>query len=258
MTVLNGRKSLSPLPQDAQTAPADRADETAEFEKILYHLTHDLRSVLRSMITLPGWIKEEIEEAGQTLPGDTAQYLNIIERGARRADDLLLSLRDYSRVGRKSASPELLDLEVLLGKAVQMAGVPETVNLDIRIGKCSIEAPQREVEHLLAHIIRNAWQHNDPGQLDIRIESDLKDNNLCLSVSDNGVGIDEKYRDRVFDLMYTLKGTEDGAGHGIGLAYCRRVTDFLRGEIAVSGGSGGQGTTVTVRLPLIVPRIQAA
>lgn len=233
-------------PLDQHNQNADEQD----LEKILYHITHDLRSALRSMTTLPAWIKEDIEKDGQTVGEETARFLDMIERNARRADDMLLSIRDYSRIGRKSKPAELLDLEVVLQKAIKLAAIPGDVETSLKLDKCSIEAPQVEIEGLFRHVIENAWRFNKNQDRRIEIECRVLNETLHMSVVDNGPGIEQKYRDRVFDLMFTLISRDDGAGHGIGLSYSKKAVEHLGGEIGISDGPNSVGTCFWIKLPL--------
>jgi signal transduction histidine kinase len=73
-----------------------------------------------------------------------------------------------------------------------------------------------------------------------------------LTVSDEGIGFDEKYRDRMFEVFQRLHGRDEYEGTGIGLAVCRKIVEHHGGAITLDGTAGG-GTRVTFTLPMARP-----
>nr|VVN41698.1 Sensor protein KdpD [Pseudomonas fluorescens] len=106
------------------------------------------------------------------------------------------------------------------------------------------------IEQALINVLENAARFSPPaGRLDlqVRVEGEL----LCFAVSDEGPGIPEADRERIFDMFYTAaRGDRGGQGTGLGLAICQGMIGAHGGHIRVADGIDGKGTCITLCLPL--------
>jgi light-regulated signal transduction histidine kinase (bacteriophytochrome) len=169
-------------------------------------------------------------------------------RMRRLIDDLLM----FSRVTSKAKPFEPVDL----------AAVAHTVvsDLEIRIeqtgGKVEVgplpalDADPTQMRQLLQNLIGNALKFRRPEVPPlVAVWGDQQDGHVRLSVADNGIGFDEKYTDRIFQVFQRLHGRAEYEGSGIGLAVCRKIAERHGGGISARS-TPGVGSTFTVTLPL--------
>ncbi|MCG6884605.1 MAG: PAS domain S-box protein [Silicimonas sp.] len=217
-----------------------------ELTQFAYAISHDLKAPLSSLQGLMALMREDID-AGDTggLRADLEQALGICERSRKKVERVLHLARDQidESVGRVRL-PELVDT-IWNGLLPGVDIVAELV-LDILVDE--VETSETGLEVILHNLVSNALTYHDPrkDRLVVRIGTAMSAGAFVLQVGDNGVGIDETHRDRVFELFQKL---DSRAGDGIGLALVQRHVARLGGIIEMES-EPGRGTTFCVRLPL--------
>ena len=117
--------------------------------------------------------------------------------------------------------------------------------------KCSdIRMGDRDILTLFSALISNAIKHHDQREGHLRISTARKSGDCVITVTDDGPGIPEKYRDRVFEVMTTLKPRDEIEGSGMGLALVRKIVDIYGGEIAWLATPEERGTSIQLRFPV--------
>jgi len=176
--------------------------------------------------------------------------LEFMQGASDRSQQLIVDLLDYSRIGRQK---ELTKLDV--SKIVN-----EVMNdLSVKISETNavVEFEQLPVIHgyrtyfrlLIQNLISNAIKFSKPGIPPIvNISCIERDSEYEFAIADNGIGIDEKYFDRIFVIFKRLHGKSEYEGTGIGLAHCKKVIDLHHGRIWVSS-KVGEGTTFHFTIP---------
>jgi light-regulated signal transduction histidine kinase (bacteriophytochrome) len=194
--------------------------------------------------------------------------LSAAGRMRRLIDDLLT----FSRVTTQKRPFARLDLErvareVVSDLEVRIAQAGGTV----AIGKLpAVEADLTQMRQLFQNLIANAVKFHRPGvppvvevagELVTQPPADPDADEpvpLCrLSVRDNGIGFDEKYRERIFDVFQRLHGRDEYEGTGVGLAVCRKIAERHGGTITAHGRPG-EGATFVVTLPVRRPNPREA
>lgn len=105
------------------------------------------------------------------------------------------------------------------------------------------------IEQALVNVLENAARFSpNNGRLELRVQ--VRDEQLCLVVSDQGPGIPVAEREKIFDMFYTAARGDRGQGTGLGLAICQGMIGAHGGSILVGEGIDGQGTCITLCLPL--------
>lgn len=232
--------------QAQSTAMTSKADAT---EDLIYHITHDLRAPLRALKTLPGWIAEDLETTIYPIPDNVVEHLKVMHDQASLMDQMILDLRDFSRVGRMSSTPTEVELETLIRKvALDVSGAAKlALTLDLSVPH--IRAPRNDLALLFEALLKNAVQHHDRKEASVTVRSASMGDCLSISVSDDGPGIKTELRETAFGLMTTLYRRDEGAGSGIGLALARRIVSNLGGEISLEDAPGERGLDVQMTLP---------
>ncbi len=221
-----------------------------ELQEFAYVASHDLQEPLRKIRTFADLLREEysgqIDEQGQ-------HYLTRMQQSAGRMSRLISDLLTFSRVATKARAfePMVLDevlREVLedLDVAIREAGAQVTVEPMPRLEG---DAPQ--MRQLFQNLIGNALKFRRPGEppvVTVRAVPGPDEAHVTLQVQDNGIGFDEKYRDRIFVPFQRLHTRGEYDGTGIGLAVVRRIVERHGGSVAATSREN-VGTTFSVTLP---------
>jgi len=217
-------------------------------EEFAYVASHDLKSPL---LVVRGFLDLLEREKGGPLTEEGRSFVAAALRGASRMERLIDDLLAYSRVGRRPAELEDVDLAELVGwvlddSAVLLGAAGATVDVDVLP---LVRGERTGLAQVLQNLIDNGVKFARPGvPAHLTIRAARGDDEWVVSVSDNGVGIPPEDRDRVFGMFARLDATVDRAGSGIGLAIAQRVVEAHRGRIWVSDTPGG-GTTFSFSLP---------
>ncbi len=236
----------------------DEACSQSEFDAYLYIITHDLKTFSRAMRVIPEWIEEDMSEAEVALPDNVQDHIAMLQRYARGLDMMLDGLTDLSRVGRLAdrAAPQALHAAIMT--AWEEVPGRDGFSLDLDGVHGAVLAPANDLGRLLHTLLSNAVSHHHAPPGRITVSNLNSGGRLVLRISDDGPGIEEEFREKVFEPLYTLRPKDDGASAGMGLAVARKVVQTLGGQIAVIPPPGGYGTTVECDFPPCSPEDLAA
>ena len=211
-----------------------------ELEQFAYVASHDLQEPLR---TISGFVDLLRKEYRETLDNNGRIYLNYLAQASDRMKTLIKDLLDYSRIGReKQAMPvncnQLLD-EVLadLGKSIRESGA------HITVGQLpSLRAFPTELKLLFQNLIANSIKFRHPDRRpEISVLAAQESGKWKFAVSDNGIGIEKQFLERIFIIFQRLHSRTQYEGSGIGLAHCKKIVELHQGHIWADA-TPGQGS----------------
>lgn len=215
-----------------------------ELEQFAYAASHDLKEPLRTVISFVQLL--EIRH-GEELGADARQTMNFIVEGAMRMRSLIDDLLALSRLGHNARPHEKFHARDALDNA--LANLSAIVNESGAIIECDalpeVFGDPSQLTQLFQNLIANAIRFKGPDHPRIRISSSGSDRNnpsARFLVSDNGIGIESKYHERIFQVFQRLNPRESPEGTGIGLSICRRIVDNHGGQIGLSS-QPGRGST---------------
>jgi len=221
----------------------------AELEQFAYIASHDLRQPLRMVTSYVELLERRL---GDRLDQEEREFIDFARDGARRMDRLIVDLLDYSRIGRSTDLPEMVDLGEVLAETRQ--------NLEVAIEEAAavlrlppslptIPGNYTELMRLFQNLIGNAIKYRAPGTAPaIEVSCHAEEGFWVLSVKDNGIGIPADQLDRIFGVFQRLHTRETYDGTGIGLAVCRKVAESHGGRISARS-EVGVGSEFLVTLP---------
>jgi signal transduction histidine kinase len=234
---------------DAQTAELQRSN--SDLEQFAYVASHDLQEPLRKVSSFCELLAKRY--AGQ-LDERADQYINFAVDGARRMSVLINDLLAFSRVGRTAAGEwTQLDCEVLLDQAVRNLG--DAVDRSgARITHDPLPTVTGEASLLTTvfqNLVGNAikFRGEQPPQIHIGVQPD--GDFWSFRISDNGIGIDPTYAEKIFVIFQRLHGKDAYPGTGIGLALCRKIIDYHRGQIWLDSNTTS-GAAFCFTLPVTI------
>jgi PAS domain S-box-containing protein len=227
------------------------ARSNAELEQFAYVASHDLQEPLRKIRAFGDRLREK---HAAELGDDGRDYLARMLNAAARMQTLIQDLLTLSRVTSQPRPFGPVDLADVVRNVVSdlesriehLAGRVEVAALPVLI------ADRMQMAQLFQNVIGNALKFHKPGEPPVvKVRSELTGDDPAASrivVEDNGIGFEEKYLDRIFQVFQRLHARNEYEGSGIGLAICRRIVERHGGRITATS-SPGVGTTFLITLP---------
>jgi light-regulated signal transduction histidine kinase (bacteriophytochrome) len=250
-----------------RTAELQRSNE--ELEKFAYIASHDLQEPLRKIQAFGDRLKTKCHN---DLSENGKEYVDRMHAAASRMRRLIDDLLTFSRVTTQQRPFSRVDLQRLVTDVLsdldlrlhQTGGTVEVGNLPV------IDADATQMRQLFQNLLVNAVKFHRPDvppvveveaeSFDQLIDGSASEESIPMyriTVRDNGIGFEEKYRDRIFDVFQRLHGRNQYEGTGVGLAICRKIVERHGGSITASGREG-EGATFTVVLPASQPHTSEA
>lgn len=226
---------------------ADKLERAnVDLDSFAYAASHDLRAPLRGVAHLSEFITEDIEGVEGISP-ETRDNLALLRRRVQRLDNLLMSLLEYSRVGRVDDEPEDVDVEQLVREVVDLLAVPES--FDVQIDDLPvITTPRAPLQRVFVHLIGNAIKHHDREEGTVHIGHSMTAQYEVFTVTDDGPGIPPELQEKAFKIFATLKRRDEIEGSGMGLALIKKIVESVGGQLNLE--SKGRGCRFIVRWPL--------
>jgi signal transduction histidine kinase len=224
----------------------------AELEQFAYVASHDLQEPLRKVASFCQMLERKY---GDKLDDRGRQYIDFAVDGAKRMQVLINDLLTFSRVGRLERGDQTTDMRVCLDRALyNLAQLREDTGAEVTADELpELPGDQTQFTQLLQNLIGNAikFHGDDPPRVHIGAH---RDGDVWeFSCSDNGIGIDAKYADRIFLIFQRLHPQDVYTGTGIGLAMCKKIVEHHGGRIwldtAASATPDHPGTTIRWTLP---------
>jgi PAS domain S-box-containing protein len=220
-----------------------------ELEDFAYVASHDLQEPLRKIQAFGDLLESKYAGA---LPDQGRDYIARMQSAAGRMQVLINDLLSFSRVTTKAQPFVRVDLrEIATEVAKDLEARVQETGGRIDIGPLpSIDADPLQMRQLLQNLAGNALKFRREGVPPVvAIRAEVQDGRCRLSVSDNGIGFDPKYADRIFTMFERLHARAKYEGTGIGLAICRKIAERHNGSIAAHGRPG-EGAEFVVTLPV--------
>lgn len=226
-------------------------ESNAELEQFAYVASHDLRQPLRM---INSYLQLLDRRLGPELDDDKRKMMDFAREGAQRLDQMLLSLLEYSRVGRTEQAKQDLHLHQAVAEALSFLK-PQLDETSAQVGVAEGDWPRLwvnpdEMTRLFQNLIGNALKYTEPGQKpQVRVQFQAQAGQWLFWVEDQGIGIDPEQQDRLFNVFQRLHTRETYEGNGVGLAICRKIVERHGGRIWVESSGRGQGSRFCFLLP---------
>ena len=238
------------------------ARSNAELQQFASIASHDLQEPLRKIQAFGDRLKTKCNEA---LTEQGRDYLDRMQNAAGRMQTLIDDLLMLSRITTKAQPFVPVDLAQVIQEVLSdlEVRIDETKG-QVEVGRLpTIEADSLQMRQLLQNLIGNALKfHPKTEPPKVRIFSQLLNDeeqqptgnsitptHCQIVVEDNGIGFDEKYLDRIFNVFQRLQGRSEYEGTGMGLAICRKIAERHGGSLTAES-TPGQGATFIVTLPI--------
>ncbi|MFN8286597.1 MAG: ATP-binding protein [Chitinophagales bacterium] len=217
-----------------------------ELNQFAYVASHDMKEPLRMISNYSQLLTRSY---GDDLSMQQSTYLNYINEGAKRMMNIINSILQLSKINMVN-KPDAVNLNEVLEEVKQSLGlqIVEKAAL-IKNNKLPVIYTDRlQIGQLFQNLISNALKYNESHAAIVDIEHSEHDDHYRFEFADNGIGIDPKYRDKVFIIFQRLHSREQFEGTGIGLAICKKIVDNMKGKIWIEDSPLG-GTKFCITIP---------
>jgi PAS domain S-box-containing protein len=232
-----------------------------ELEEFAYVASHDLNEPLRKITT---FIERLNNKYRQELGDDGRMYLNRIVSSVDNMRRLIDTLLEFSRTARSSQPLEMVDLNLVLAEVLAdlELKIEETNTAIVADNLPVIEAVPSQMKQVFDNLLNNSIkfrQSQSSPHISINCQKLNKKQKLELNLdigstwykidfTDNGIGFEPEYSEKIFQIFQRLHGKTEYPGSGIGLAICKKITDHMNGVI-YAHGEPGKGAIFTIILP---------
>ncbi|MEM0945589.1 MAG: sensor histidine kinase, partial [Pseudomonadota bacterium] len=205
----------------------------SEADEVLYHITHDVRASMRALKTLPVWLRDDLAETGVPLSASALETMEMLETHANRVDQMMSDLLVHNRIGRLSDEPSVVELADLINGLCATVPVPASFKVTADMEVDALFGPRNDITSIFSALLSNAVKHHHKGAGHIHFWSRNGPQGVTFRVVDDGPGVAEKFRERVFAMMTTLRPRDEVEGSGLGLAIARKALKLMGGEVSL-------------------------
>ena len=249
------------IEQDLKNKVEELNHSNKELEEFAYIASHDMQEPLRKIMTFSDRLSEKYKSV---LTGDGIMYLTRMIASAENMRLLINDLLEFSRISKTAQPFEPIDLNLVL-QQVKMElelTIEETHTIINSDPLPLVDAIPSQMKQLFVNIISNAIKFRKPDASPVisidtkavsaqeKIRHDLLPNNTYfkIAISDNGIGFEDEYSTRIFQVFQRLHGKAEYPGSGIGLAICKKIVEYHHGIIYAENVPGA-GARFTFILP---------
>lgn len=225
---------------------AELTRSNQDLDQFAYVASHDLKAPLRGIANLTEWIEEDL---GEALTGESREHMQLLKGRVHRMEALIEGILTYSRAGRVHEAPTDVDVGALLAECIELLDPPATTEVVVGPDMPVLQTERVPMQQVFMNLIGNAIKYNQrPGaRVDVTVER--SGNDYRFSVSDNGPGIEPRYRERIWQIFQTLAPRDQVEGTGIGLSVVRKIVESRGGRTWLDSELG-EGTTFHFTWPL--------
>lgn len=218
-----------------------------QLRQYAYVASHDLQEPLRKISFYSDFLKNKYRTS---LPDDALSFFDNLINATERMRILIQDILTYSIVQKDSFT--LVDLNQIVGEVendLEISIKEKSAVLEVS-GLPHIEGNAQQIKQLFENLISNSIkfsQQNIPPH--ISIGATVDGDSVLLTLNDNGIGFEEQYSDKMFDIFQRLHNRNEYSGNGVGLSICKKIVDYHNGTIGAKG-TPGKGASFSIMLPL--------
>ncbi len=218
-----------------------------ELQQFAYVASHDLQEPLR-MVT--NYLSLVERRHGKDLTPEVKEYLGIASRGAEQMRQLVKDLLQFSRVDTQGRKFTNLNMEHVVSMVMSdLEATARDVGASITVGTLpTVRGDELQLKQLMTNLIGNAIKFHGCEAPRIKVGAVRNGNEILFSVQDNGIGIDPRFYDKLFQMFSRLHTKDEYPGTGIGLAISKKIVERHGGRIWVESGPG-KGATFYFTVP---------
>ncbi|HTE27866.1 sensor histidine kinase [Flavitalea sp.] len=240
-------RQLTELNENLKKRAAELQASNIELERFAYVASHDLQEPLRMVSSFLQLLEKKL---GGNLDDTSKKYIYFAIDGAERMKTLIQDLLQYSRIGTSKELVVSVDCNEIMNsvKNIYTLAIRET-KADLIVHPMPvIKAEKGQIHQLFQNLVGNAIKYSSPEPPRIEVGYEEQAEHWQFYVKDHGIGINQKFYDKIFVIFQRLHNKSEYTGTGIGLAICKKIVERHGGTIWVESEQC-KGSTFFIRLP---------
>jgi len=244
-TLRNFQKGIKRINRKLHESNIKLTSSNKELERFAYIASHDLKSPVRSIISFISLFNKKYEHQ---FDNEGKEFLNIISSNAEQMHHLIEDILEFSKSNNRTARQEDIDLNIVM-KEISSYHISKNKDAQIIFGHLPIiKSDYTIIKQVFQNLIENGLKYNDSYKKVVSVQFVEQKDSLYFRIKDNGIGMEEVYFERIFEMFQRLHNKDDYQGTGIGLAICKKSVEQLNGKLWVTS-KVGEGSIFHVTLP---------
>lgn len=217
-----------------------------QLESFNYVVSHDLKEPLRVIVGFSQLIKRDFDKG----KAGNEEYLDYVIRSTKQLNKLVDDLKDFTKSEQKSASEEIVRIDELVREICENSSeISAKEGAEVVCQPFpAIRSSKLALTIVLRNLIENGIKYNDKAKPKVIIEGGVNNDMVNIRIKDNGVGIEEKYFEEIFEMFKRIN-TDYIKGSGLGLNISRNLIRGMNGEMLIAHSQVGEGTTFQLDFP---------
>lgn len=228
---------IKKLEKQKEQLLVELAKSNEGLQEYAHVVSHDLKSPLRSIDALVSWIKED--NAGK-LDEMTLQNFQMIEKTLEVMESLISDVLLYSSVGADFEKKGNVSTNDMVYQLLEVMYIPENIKITCKQELPIVTGDKIKLQQLFQNLLSNAIKFSDKEKGTVEVSCRETDTDYEFAVSDNGIGIDKVYFDKIFQTFHSLNKRKDSSG--LGLSIVKKIVELHNGKIWLESELG-KGTT---------------
>ena len=208
-----------------------------ELQEYAHVVSHDLKSPLRSIDALVTWLREDNKDNFDEV---SFHNINLIQTTLEKMEQLITDILIYSSVTEDTDEKVDVDLDEMVAGLLQILYIPEHVEVHVNHKLPTVKGAKPKLQQLFQNLISNAVKFIDKEEGNVEISVKEYSNHFEFAISDNGIGIEKKFHDKIFKIFQSLNKSKDSTG--VGLSIVKKIIELHGGEIRLES-EPEKGTT---------------
>jgi light-regulated signal transduction histidine kinase (bacteriophytochrome) len=218
-------------------------NQNRELNEYAQMVSHDLKAPLRNIDTLINWVLEDNKDKMDEI---CLNSLNQVLFNVEKMDLLIKGILDYSTVDKIDSEERLIDLNQVIDEIKREIHIPKNIEISIVNDLPKIKGNTWRFKQLMQNLIENSIHYNDKTKGQIEIGCTEKEQDFEFYIKDNGIGIAQKYHDKIFKIFTKLESNNQNSG--VGLSIVNKIIEYYKGSIWLESKEN-IGTTFYFTLP---------
>jgi signal transduction histidine kinase len=201
-----------------------------EYEDFVYIVSHDVKTPLRAIMNLTTWIEEDL---GVDVDKGILENFDLLKNRVGRLENMINALVELSQIDRTKMDLSELSIPKLVNDCIEMVGDRTNIEFHItcKVSDYKCTTLVKKLEKVIYSLLRNAIQFHDKEKKNIFIEIFENENDYEIVIRDDGPGIPDMVKEKIFLMFYTVNSKDVFESTGAGLAICSKIIKMVGGTI---------------------------
>ena len=217
----------------------------SELRDFAHRVSHDLKAPLRAIGALADWLSEDYSDK---LDESGVETLRLLKGRVVRMSNLIDGILSYTSAVREDVTLSHIKMQEFMDDILGVLSVPEHIKITFEPEVDVIYFDRARLQQVFQNLLTNAIKYNDKAEGAIKVAWGKDGDGYVFSVSDNGMGIEEKYFEKIFQMFQTLHHRDKSETAGIGLAIVKKIVDNYNGRVWLES-EPGNGSTFYFTIP---------